>query len=208
MTSPRSTALLATGATAVAVALVAGLLALATVASPARADQERIDDATGDVKELATTDGTLTVAPAPENRAQDIVSARAAYARGKVRLRTTVRALPAAGFGLQWDVRTADVRWKVYYDNEDGTPEVALFVDQGGQSPCAGLRGSHSRKTDTVRVVLPRSCIGAPRWIRFGAGTIHFLGDGSGGYAADDGRGRKRISTTLDLRLGSRIRYR
>lgn len=170
-------------AAAALTALVAVLAVAPTVglAAPAYAGKQTTRDAVRDVYKIPA--GGFPVL-ARSNRKHDIVRAGTVHRGRTVKLWLEVRSLPKAGYVATWDVKTPNARWVLHHDTRAGQVYTSLFRFAGPEVlSCSGLRGKASRKKDRVQVVVPRSRIGRPRWIRFGASMgreteqLHFIDD-------------------------------
>lgn len=185
----------------VVAALVVVLTALVVVAAPAHAGRQTTKDATRDVYKIPAG-GTPSIARS--NRLHDIVRAGTVHRGPTLRLWLQVRRLPDAGYVATWDVKTPNARWALHHDTRGGTVYTSLFHFHGPEVlDCGGLRGKALPRKDRVQVTVPRSCIGNPGWIRFGASMgretpqLHYIDDAridAGFYA-----GR--------CRLGPRVRH-
>ena len=163
-------------------AVLVGLLAASLlVAAPAQAGRQTTRDATHDVYRIPAG-GTPTLAP--DNRNHDIVRAGTVHRGRTLELWLEVRRLPRAGYVATWDVKTPNHRWALHHDTRGGTVYTSLFHFHGPEVlDCGGLRGRALPRQDRVQVIVPRACIGRPRWIRFGASMgretdqVHFIDD-------------------------------
>ena len=206
MSSNRTASLTATAATALVAVLAGGLIALVSYGSPAEAGQQQVRDATRDVKQVVTTGGDVVVVQKPRDAARDIVSSGARFADGEIVLRTTVRELADDGYTLLWNIGTNNTLWRVYYAKDEGSEPMITWMLSGGGAGSCPITSQESDATDTVRVVVPRSCIGNKQWIRYGAAAFVFP-ESPSSTQADDGRGTQRFSSSGDARLGKKIPY-
>ncbi|WP_408895993.1 hypothetical protein ACJ5H2_13870 [Nocardioides sp. R1-1] len=147
-------------------------------------------DATGDVLDLTLSDHDVVgAAPAPDRAEGDVHTVVVKHTRGKVKVRTAMRALPAArGWVTVGHIVTPHGRYEAR----------AIFLVEGGRSlflvrkpgrkeslaRCSGLRGVFDRTGGTVSLRVPRSCLGNPRWVRVNVSVYDWNGDFST-YADD-----------------------
>lgn len=182
--------------------LVATGLVLVAPAS-VRADSQVSHDTARDAVKFFFGDGSSK--RVRRDKTHDIVRSRAAYGGGKLVLSLEVRALARGNWIANWYLKTSNGRWWVHHDKEQGPAYTSLF-EYGGPEvlDCAGLRGRADRRKDRVTVVVPRACIDAPRWVRFGTSMGH---DHNPDWVIlDDGRLKAGFLATT-CRLGGRIRY-
>ncbi len=163
-------------------ALLAGLLtAFVLTAAPADADRQNTTDAARDVYRVPAGG---TPALAPDNRDHDILRAGTVHRGRTLRLWLEVRRLPRAGYVATWDVKTPTHRWVMHHDRRARTSYTSLFHFHGSEVlDCGGIHGRALPRQERVEVRVRRSCIGRPRWIRFGASMgrdteqVHFIDD-------------------------------
>ncbi|NYI99302.1 hypothetical protein HNR19_000001 [Nocardioides thalensis] len=185
---------------AVAVLLAPGLVLAAP--APARADSQVSHDSAKDALKFFFGDGTTK--RVRRDKTHDIVRSRAAYGGGKLVLSLDVRALARNRWIASWYLKTSNGRWWVHHDKRKGPAYTSLFVYGGPEVlDCDGLRGRADRRRDRVTVVVPRGCIDAPQWVRFGSS----MGLDTNDWAIlDDGRMKAGFLATT-CRLGGKIRY-
>jgi hypothetical protein len=182
--------------------LTCAVLLLAGASAAAAAETQTRADATKDVLRVRFADGQVTHLRA--DRAHDVVRARAVHRGNALRLVVEVRRLARHDYIASWYVRTPKRTWWVHYDKEQGAPYTSLFHAGGPEVlDCDGLRGTSSRRSDRVTVRVPRSCIGNPRWIRFGSSVGHETNDH---VVLDDG-GLDAGFYANKCRLGPRVRH-
>jgi hypothetical protein len=140
---------------------LAAVAAVTAVAAPAAADVEVVDDPRGDTQ---TEDREVS-------RATDIVRLRGEHANSTVRFRLRVVDLTPGYFVADFPISTPDDFADASIFRRDGQVDVFLSPNGPGSIECDGLRGRLSNRSDTVELRVPRSCLGNPRWIRFGSGT-------------------------------------
>lgn len=186
----------ARGATVVALAS----LVLGWGATSASADKWSAEDASGDVTKYRYTPdpppcGTLTQAVLPADTTTDLVALTARHRKDTVELSAQFRDLTGWGqqfvsFDLETDGRTYEVVVERYRTggaikasvmtaaSEPPTPnECGAVLTIQGVEYCPDVSADMSPAQDLVSVVVPRSCLKKPRWIRAGVEAIRFLGD-------------------------------
>lgn len=180
----------------VAVLAATALLALPTAA---HADSAVGLDARGDVQYVTSTD-TSTVVAAPDRTQGDISAVKITHGTNNVRVLLRFRELNRSGF-IEHDYlfRTAN-RVRI----------LSIEAKAGSWNGRATMRNGHGIKVrcsvtrtidyaaNTVLVVVPRSCLGDPRWVRVGAGTITSY-DGSKIFFDDGGRPAGPLGDNLTL---------
>ncbi|GAA4102148.1 hypothetical protein ACFFOS_04300 [Nocardioides kongjuensis] len=164
---------------------------LLSSAGVAVADTWSHADATGDVLDLALFDGDVTgTTPAPDRAEGDIQAVVVKHTRRDVRVRTAMRALPAArGWVTVGHVVTPRGRYEARAIWLVKGGRVLVLVRKPGRKEtvrrCDGLRGVYDRSAATVAMRIPRSCLGNPRWVRVNVSVYDWNGDSS--TLADDG---------------------
>ena len=195
--------------TALALAPLA-LLAALVGAAPAQAQSRTAYDARHDV--VGDPEGRQTITTVrPGRREGDVVKVRTTYAG---------RALVVVQhYDRLTRPRTGDLsgHFVSVRTNAGRRADLTVYVDDGPHHPqgqdvwevpgrdsarCAGLRTRIDYAADTVRVRIPRSCLGNPRWVRVGSAGSS-LQDGY--LYADDARLRGRLDED-DLAFGPRLR--
>jgi hypothetical protein len=176
--------------------MVTALAATMTVvgAGSASADRWWGRDRAGDVQQVGFSPepppcGTTRVSTAPRDRTTDLVGLSVRHEGSSVELRAHFRDLTVWGdrhltFNLQTDGGDYEV-W-ILRSRKHGPFDTWLleaaeppesFDECGGygvtqlESPCSGLRTTGSRARDLVSVVLPRTCVESPRWVKAGVRT-------------------------------------
>ena len=86
--------------------------------------------------------------------------------------------------------------WKLEYvdSDDDGTADCRMWMASVGGTPCDRLDASLSTERDALHVVIPRRCLGDPRWVQAGGysegwvrnTTVVDFWDPSGPDTADD----------------------
>lgn len=179
-------------------ALAAALIGVS--AGSASADRWWGPDATADVRQYAFTPepppcGTVTESSAPQDTTSDIVGLSVRHERGAVELRAHFRDLTVWGerrlsFDLETDGRAYQVsvmKWSRRGPIEtsllQAAPAPESFDECGGYAtlqmhvPCPDLLMTRSPAQDTVSVVLPRSCLRGPLWVRAGVRNSRTVDD-------------------------------
>ncbi|MGZ4466612.1 MAG: hypothetical protein ACXVW0_14720 [Nocardioides sp.] len=189
----RTTIRTATGTAAALLAL--GGLALAAPADAAVA-------AHGDTHHDVVSTGPDGDQPAPGNRTADILKLRSAHTARSVTATMVLDRLATDSYGLVWQVKTAAPgRWTVQITKFGQSKDFSL-QHHGKAVACPGLAKTVTRSTGTVRVVVPRSCLGTPAWVQVGGGAFVAAPDGS--TLADDALLDGRIHQS-GLELGPRL---
>ncbi|WP_418063729.1 hypothetical protein [Pimelobacter simplex] len=191
-----------------ALALAVATLTVATAAgtAPAYAGSQHARDRARDVRTLVDEGQRGT--PARNDSARDLLSADARFAKKRLVVSVRFRNLRSSGFVLFTDVRTPTGRYRVQYDAESTRPFVTVHTIGGATSSCRTTAVRANPRTDRVRVVLPRICIGGGKatWAKFGALALHERADGR--FAVDDLRRADRVDVSATgIKLGPRIRY-
>lgn len=220
----------AAGAAALPAALVAALLA----PTAAVADSWRVTDPRGDVAGWHYDPepepcGTSTVVDASDQGNVDITGLGVRHTRRAVVLTTRFRELdPDQGQMVDLAIRSStggweldlyrdapgDGGWQTYsslnrepkYPDPDDLEECEGFGIVIDVTPC-GIGRDVDFAKDLVRLSVPRSCLGNPRWVRVGVGTYDFIDDGGGSftYFSDEWDGGTVVSPWLPP-IGPRVR--
>lgn len=93
-------------------------------------------------------------------------------------------------------------RWMVLEADGHGGKTVEVQDADRTPLPCAGATGALRPDTDQVVVAVPRTCLGDPEWVRYGAGMSMSWGLVS---SRDDARSDEVFSLPQDFkrRLGT-----
>ena len=181
---------LSTLALSLTVAATGVALVSPTAEAASRRHSETVADAAHDVMSLDEStmdDGPTTFTAEPDHRAGDVLSTTAVHAPRTVRMGLREDALLPGGptTGQDWSVYGFEVHTSkrrafvvlVEPSNAAGTRARTHLENSstGSRLRCAGL--STRITAGSVRVVVPRRCIGRPAWVRAGAGTVMFTGD-------------------------------
>lgn len=180
----------------VAVLAATALLALPTAA---HADSAVGLDAKGDVQYVTSAD-TSTAVAAPDRTQGDISAVKITHGANKVRVLLRFRELNRAGF-IEHDFyfRTASRVRTLSVESETGSWSGRATMRNGrGTKVRCNLTRTIDYSANTVLVVVPRTCLGDPRWVRVGAGTISTY-DGSKIFYDDGGRPAGPLGDNLTL---------
>ncbi len=169
------------------VAAAAGT-ALAVTPFAAHADTYSHADAAGDVQVKGFDDDPSAFVTDPSRVLGDVVGSRVSHFPRTVKATVRVRELTRTGRGaLTWyAVRTPDrLRW-VLVDTTRGrwAGRVAMNTADFRFVPCS-IDHKVDYVNNTVQVVIPRSCLGNPKWVRVGLGMETY---GATRQWSDDGR--------------------
>lgn len=179
--------------------------ALVLVPGSSQAEVKAHTDATGDVFVSPESDGAgENFTPAPDRVEGDVTGVRVAHRANKVKLTLRYRELSRTGFANihSFRIRTEKVVRDVTVFGITGhwRGEAEMSTARGRTVSCA-LSHTIDYATNRVTVLVPRSCLSNPRWVRVGAAGIGI--DDDGNTYADDAR-----STGLhdSFVLGPRVR--
>lgn len=174
-------------ATLAAVAAVAGL------AAPAAAEVEVVDDPRGDVQRLEMRGARSSA---------DILRLTGTHEGGALTFVVDLADL------TDTDALFAGVRMRTPRGTEfnalvnrtDAGTGVLLYRGLGDETvDCPGLKGRLREQADRMVLVVPRSCVQRPRWVRFGA-TVGAQGTA---FYGDDARRDGAVDPTGLPRLGA-----
>lgn len=163
-------------------ALAAAVVAV-LVPSSATAATWTHRDAASDVRAL-TPDGPDGGTPAPSRQTSDLTRVQVLHGAEQVVTTLRVRDLRPGPQGVFVEMRTPEPgRWRIELVR---LPDYRTFrlTHAGTAVDCAGLKQQMSPKRDTIRVKVPRSCLGTPATVRVGAAMFTQAQDGT---RADDG---------------------
>jgi hypothetical protein len=164
--------------TAAALAVLAATLAPA----PAYAAAWRHDDAAGDVRRLGVDD-SAEGRPAPSSTAADLTRLRVVHGAQRVVVTLGVSDLQPGPKGVFVEYLTHEPgRFKVELIRLDDY-ETLRLTHAGEPVECSGLRERRDTRADSVRISVPRSCLGDPDTVRVGAGMFTQAAQGT---RADD----------------------
>jgi hypothetical protein len=136
-------------------------------ATPAQAGQQTTKDVAHDVFKVVLPSGNSRVVP--KDKVHDVIRAGAVHRGARLTLWLEVRRLAGGDSIAHFDVKTSGDRWQLYYDTRVSPAYTSLFHGLVEVLDCDGLRGRKLPRKDRVEVSVPRSCIGNPSWVRFGA---------------------------------------
>jgi hypothetical protein len=136
------------------------------VAAPALAETYRHADPAHDAVDRQSTDATDTV-PTPHNRSADLTRWTATHRHRTVTSTVHLRDVTHGQWAVGWLLQTphTDTKWAVEVTHLDNSHGVALVRDHQ-RVPCDGLSRRIRFDRDTVRISVPRSCLGRPRWVQ------------------------------------------
>ncbi|WP_374456673.1 hypothetical protein [Nocardioides sp.] len=192
--------LLAAIRTTTVAALAACLIGLS--AGAASADRWWGADREGDVAQSSYSPepppcGTFEQHTTPQDASTDIVGLSVRHEGDTVEMRAHLRNL--TGWGDRWvnfEIQTDRRPYSVHLTRNPSThprdpwlmdaSDVPSPPDECGTYstinigvPCEGLTASVSSREDYVAVVIPRSCLGSPRWVEVGLQSYRTVGDRS-----------------------------
>jgi len=181
--------------------VLAALVAIALAAAPAQAGKQTTTDQKRDVYKVPF--GPTTPHLVRDDRAHDIVRAGAVHNGPRLTVWLEVRRLTGSQYVATWDVRTPGDRWVLHYDTRVTPAYTSLFHGFSEVLDCDGLRGRKLPRRDRVEVSVPRSCIGNPQWVRWGAS----MGRETNNYALIDDARLNAGFFANKCQLGSRLRH-
>lgn len=157
--------------------VVATAALLPFVPSAAQADKYTHTDATNDVFSTTGTSGTLT--PAPDRATGDVISSLIKHKRRTVILQLRYNDLVAGGdMNVHYFViRTSTMRRNVALVAAGAFPggRVQMTKPNGKNVNCR-VRHSIDYTLNTATVVVPRSCLGFPKWVKVGMAGLDLTG--------------------------------
>lgn len=161
--------------------LVRSLVAVATAAlvlvpSAAHADTYRHTDATGDV--AANVGQSDSYTPAPDRVVGDVVASTIKHKKRTVILQLAYRDLVN---DAEYDehvffVRTNKMTRTVRLFASSSNPGGRAIMFKGRKKVSCHVRRHIDYTLNTAAVVIPRSCLGQPRWVKVGMGGVMFTG--------------------------------
>lgn len=159
------------GLRVLALVLPAALL----VQSAAHAEEVVTEDPAADVVTLGPTeqggDDLDNLLPAPENLTADVVRTTVDHRESRLRVRLDLRDLGRSRtYFAVLQVRTPDGTFEVETENLGRRAKVDM-TRRGHAIECQRLRAAGDQASSRVTVTIPTSCLGAPRWVRVGAGV-------------------------------------
>lgn len=162
-------------------ALTTALAAALTLAPAAQAAAWRHDDAAGDVRRLGVDD---SAEGRPSRSAgADLTRLRVVHGAERVVVTLGVRDLKPGPKGVFVEYLTEQPgRFELELVRLDDY-ETLRLTHAGEPVECADLRERRDTRADTVRLSVPRDCLGTPETVRVGAGMFT---QASVGTRADD----------------------
>jgi hypothetical protein len=173
---------------AVPALLLSALLSGGTVAlaAPAHADRWTYDDAVGDVTHMIETPTSMSIETVPEQTNGDVTQVAVDHRRTKVVIELYTRARITGAFGINAVVRTPGQHYMLMSFRMPGMGGTQLMtLSDEPDRRCTGLKRKLIADKTAVRLTVPRSCIGDPRWVRVGA-TLSTFGLFTGEGYDDD----------------------
>lgn len=157
-------------------------------------------DATRDVALFDPESRSDTPSPLPANRSTDIVSTVVQHRARRLAVRVELRNTARSGYRfVVAGLRTpADEHFDILldYSRRPASGRVEVTGSRGRPVSCPGRSWSLDPATAHVRVSVPRSCLGDPRWVRVGVGTTAVSRDFDsirGDDSRRDGLARNRL---------------
>jgi hypothetical protein len=161
----------------VAVAAVVPLLPAA-----AYADRYTHADPAGDVASTVGQSDTYT--PAPERVEGDVISSTVKHGARTVVMTLVYRDLSdsAEVDGHVYFVHTSKMNRVVrLYANSTNPGGKAVLTKANGKKVSCHVRRHIDYNLNTAKVIVPRSCLGQPRWVKVGMGSVMFSAAGASG---------------------------
>jgi len=146
------------------------------VPAAAQADRYTHADATADVYSTVGTTGTLT--PAPDRSVGDVVSSTVKHKLRVVILQLVYRDLinDAEYDEHVFFVRTNKMTRTVRLFASSANPGGRAIMYKGKKKVSCHVRRHIDYTLNTAAVVVPRSCLGKPRWVKVAMGGVMFTG--------------------------------
>jgi hypothetical protein len=177
--------------------VVTAAVAVPLLPTAAHADRYTYADPAADVVSFPVSDGdSPTTTPAPDRAQGDVVASIVVHRRRNVLMRMQYRELDAGGVAAAhlFAIRTPTM-----------TRLVTVFAGPGIWAGKPVMENSHGKKVrchitrkldyaaNTATVIVPRSCLGNPRWVRGGMAGLTF--DAADIAFADDARANGFVGT-------------
>lgn len=141
--------------------------------SPAYADKHQATDASGDV--IALVPAVDDAVPQPDNTDFDIVRTLVNHKRGSVVIKVKLRDLTPLDtetvLQLVADVKS-DKQRQAMFGLKSGPAKELLIVRGELSVKCPGARMKVSAADNYIKLVVPRSCLRRPRWIKVSVGMF------------------------------------
>lgn len=144
-------------------------LAVLPLGATASAETWTRADARGDVEHLTADFDDPEITPAPEDAHTDITRVTVRHRTGRLVVDTRFRDLRGGPFFLNVEMRTSWGEAGLLVMRQPGArlfQVAAETADGGGITRCSGKRVEIDRDRDRIRLDVPRSCLGAPTWVR------------------------------------------
>ncbi|GAA1538469.1 hypothetical protein [Nocardioides humi] len=163
------------------VAMLSSLLLLTgtvALAGPAHAGGWTYDDEAGDVATTIVTETSISTSVVPEQENGDIVRVVAKHKARKVTIAVRVRTRLTGPFALSSAIRTPGGRFLLMSTRIPGMGGTEMMdFKSKSEDPtvrCRGLKRTLNGDRTVIRISIPRSCLGNPRWFRFSVGLSTF----------------------------------
>lgn len=158
-----------------ALAVAVGAL-VPLVPAAAQADRYTHADASGDV--YSTVGATGTFAPAPDRAVGDVISSTVKHKKRTVILQLAYRDLvnDAEYDAHVFFVRTSKMTRTVRLVASSADPGGRAIMYKGKKKVSCHVRRHIDYTFNTATVVIPRSCLGKPRWVKAAMGGVMFTG--------------------------------
>ena len=165
--------------------LTAGLTLLGTALAVSPAPAQAAVQGHGDARHDVVRDDAGTDRPAPDNRTADIRRLRVNHTGAALSTTLVLDTIAKDHWGVIWQVKTPEQgRWTVQVLKFGQTKDFTLH-HRGTTVACADMTKQVTRSTGTVHVVVPRSCLDDPAWVRVGGGAFASSSDGMKQFADD-----------------------
>lgn len=198
-----------------AAALAAAAGATLALSAPAGADVESVSDSRGDVMSYYPNVPETVVS----DRKSDIRSFKTNYRDQKIILRTRFWAYPDDyensdnALRMLWLVKTPDELYYVGAVFESAGTGIQIATEADGVFACEGMQQYVNPDDASFRMVIPRECVGRPKWIRTNSFSAHWYAHDESDpddneIRCDVARAPQAVSCYEEARrLGPRIHY-
>ena len=177
-------------------------MALALSPTAAHAEKLKTTDASGDVVQFS--EDFASTSPAPDDQSTDILKSTTNYSKHRVTVKLKLRDLTSAGFhGAFADIKTNQKRYSLslFKDPEAGS-DLALDSNGAGIKCQGKMKKKISASRDLIKMSVPSSCLGNPRWIRISVATLTIQESGT---LADDAL-RTGLKPSGNLTFSSKLK--
>ena len=185
---------------------VATLLALALSPATAHAEKSQSDDSSGDVIRLSYATGSEETSPAPDNVETDVLKSVANHSAKRVKIKFKFADL-LSGSGrasVGASIKTNKENYDLTLFRLKGFKRGLQLKDlEGNTIRCAGKKKDVDAVRDFIKISVPRSCLGSPRWIRVGIAAISESGADT---FADDALRSGGIRKSGNLTFGPKLK--